>query len=73
MSKDKKTKNSETPQNSEAKGTGKSGGFRIITYLLEYDDEKDCYEVNLITIYDKSEESSVNKAKLLKLIKNIIG
>ncbi len=54
---------------SEDKGKGKSRGFRIITYLVEeYNDSKDIY---LITIYDKSENSSISKAILIKLVKSI--
>jgi mRNA-degrading endonuclease RelE of RelBE toxin-antitoxin system len=54
---------------SSDKGKGKSGGFRIITYLLEED--KRSTEIYLVTIYDKSEESSIKKAELVKLIKSI--
>ncbi|WP_291102601.1 MULTISPECIES: hypothetical protein [unclassified Flavobacterium] len=46
---------------------GKSGGFRIITYLVE--ETKDNYEINLLTIYDKSEESTISKSTLLKIVK----
>lgn len=46
---------------------GKSGGFRIITYLIE--ETQDCCEINLITIYDKSEECTISKSKLLAIVK----
>lgn len=54
---------------SESKGGGKSGGFRIVTYYLEQKPDKET--LYLVTIYDKSEESSVKKEALMKLIKMI--
>lgn len=48
----------------ESKGAGKSGGFRIITYLVNQ--TKEGTEINLITIYDKSEESNIKKAEFDK-------
>ena len=56
---------------SESKGKGKSGGFRIITYLVK--ELNNGTEIYLITIYDKSEESSINKKGLLTLINKIFG
>ncbi|QKZ15009.1 type II toxin-antitoxin system RelE/ParE family toxin [Spirosoma sp. KUDC1026] len=53
----------------KSKGKGKSGGFRIISYLLtEYEDRTDIY---LLTIYDKSEDSSINKDTLLTMIADL--
>ncbi len=52
------------------KGKGKSGGFRVITYLLESTETS--YDINLLTIYDKSEDSNITKSKLIKLVKNIL-
>ena len=49
------------------KNSGKSGGFRIITYLVE--ENMDGFDINLLLIYDKSEESSVKKAEIVKIIK----
>lgn len=54
---------------SESKGGGKSGGFRVITYYLEQ--TPDGETLYLVTIYDKSEESSVKKGSLIKLVKSI--
>ena len=54
---------------SKSKGKGKSGGFRIITYLVN-ETEKGT-EINLITIYDKSEESCLNKSQIIKLLKEL--
>lgn len=54
---------------SKAKGKGKSGGFRIVTYLRhEIQDSTDIY---LLTIFDKSEESIIDKADLVKILKQI--
>ena len=53
------------------KGKGKSGGFRIITYLVT--ETKNTHEVLLIFIYDKSEESTFIKDVLIKMVKNIMG
>lgn len=47
----------------KSKGKGKSGGGRVITYVV-----KENKEVYLLTIYDKSELDSVDD----KLLKNII-
>jgi mRNA-degrading endonuclease RelE of RelBE toxin-antitoxin system len=53
------------------KNKGKSGSFRIITYLVsETEKETDLY---LLTIYDKSEESTISKDLLLSIIKKIFG
>lgn len=54
---------------SKDKGKGKSGGFRIITYLITENELSK--EIFLITIYDKSEESSIKIPQLLKIIKNL--
>ncbi len=56
---------------SASKGHGKSGGFRVITYLKR--NTGDGTEIILITIYDKSEESTVGKAELEKLVKKYVG
>ncbi len=51
----------------KSKGKGKSGGFRIITYLVSNTPEGTV--INMLTLYDKSEESSIDKKELQKLIK----
>jgi len=43
----------------ESKGKGKSGGFRVITYVVE--ETPEATNIYLITIFDKSEESSIDK------------
>ncbi len=53
------------------KGKGKSGGFRIITYLIFETDEST--EIYLITLFDKSEESSINKSDLVKIVRHLFS
>lgn len=50
---------------------GKSSGYRIITYLIEEHDS--VFTIYLLKIYDKSEESTVSKSALIKLVKLIFG
>ncbi|WP_236018458.1 MULTISPECIES: type II toxin-antitoxin system RelE/ParE family toxin [unclassified Hymenobacter] len=51
---------------SASKGSGKSGGFRVITYYVEQTDEGET--IYLVTIYDKAEAASIAKEELLKLL-----
>lgn len=55
----------------KSKGKGKSGGYRIITYLI--DEANADTKINMLTLYDKSDESSINKDFLLKLINELFG
>lgn len=55
---------------SSDKNSGKSGGFRIITYIVE-EVSASQFEINLLIIYDKSEESSFDKNEIKKLIKQL--
>lgn len=48
---------------------GKSFGYRVITFLIT--SSPDSTIVNMLTIYDKSEESTIDKTILLKLIKDL--
>lgn len=50
-----------------SKGKGTSGGFRVVTYLVT--EERGWVSILLITILDKSEEASIKKEDVLKLIK----
>lgn len=50
---------------------GKSAGYRIITYLIE--EHNSVFTIYLLKIYDKSEESTVSKSALIKLVKLIFG
>lgn len=51
---------------SKSKGKGKSGGFRVITYYVEQVGNDEV--VYLVTIYNKSEEDSIDKADLLAIV-----
>jgi mRNA-degrading endonuclease RelE of RelBE toxin-antitoxin system len=51
----------------KSKNKGKSGGARVITYLLTEDKE-----VYLLTIYDKSEFDSIDDKLLQDIISSII-
>ena len=53
----------------KSKGKGKSGGYRIITYLVS--NHEDAVVINMLTIYDKSEESNIDKKALLKILKSL--
>lgn len=46
--------------------TGKSGGFRIITYII---DEKS--NVYLLTIYSKTDQDTMSDSKIIELIKSV--
>ena len=50
----------------KSKGTGKSGGARVITYVVI--ENKDVY---LLTIYDKADLDSVDDNTLRKVVKSI--
>lgn len=50
----------------KSKGKGKSGGIRVITYLIT--ENKEIYTVD---IYDKSERDSVSDKDLDSLIENL--
>lgn len=49
-----------------SKGLGKSGGARVITFSVIISVEET--EVNLLTIYDKSERESVSRAEIEQLL-----
>ncbi len=54
----------------KSKGGGKSGGFRVITYLIEQ--TKNGTQIFLLTIYDKSEESTMSKVLVKRWIAEIL-
>jgi hypothetical protein len=54
---------------SKSKGGGKSGGFRVITYLVS--ETQEGTDVYLIMMFDKSEESNIKKEILVKIIKQL--
>lgn len=56
---------------SKSKGKGKSGGFRIINYLLESEEDETGttrISVILLSIYDKSETSTLSDNHIAHLI-----
>ncbi|TCD12645.1 hypothetical protein EZ449_00955 [Pedobacter frigidisoli] len=53
----------------KSKGKGKSGGYRVITYLVSNHEEG--FVINMLTIYDKSEENSIDKKVLLQIIRSL--
>ena len=53
----------------KSKGKGKSGGARVITYLIEkVADAPDAILIVLLSIYDKSEVSSISDARIKFLV-----
>ena len=52
------------------KNSGKSGGFRIITFVVN-EVTASQFEINLLIIYDKSEESNFDKNEIKKIIKQL--
>ena len=50
--------------------SGKSGGFRIITYVVD-EITSSTFEINLLIIYDKSEESNFDKNEITTIIKQL--
>lgn len=52
------------------KNSGKSGGFRIITYVVD-EISSSTFEINLLIIYDKSEESNFDKNEIKTIIKQL--
>lgn len=52
-----------------AKGKGKSGGARVITYNVQQD--SDDILITLMSIYDKSEIDNVSDAYLRQLVQSI--
>ena len=50
----------------KSKGKGKSGGARVISYLITEDEE-----IFLLTIYDKSELDSITDKALRQIIEDI--
>ena len=49
-----------------SKGKGKSGGARVISYVLMQDKE-----IFLLSIYDKSERPDISDNEIMELIKDI--
>jgi mRNA-degrading endonuclease RelE of RelBE toxin-antitoxin system len=54
----------------KSKGKGKSGGFRIITYLVKTDGAS--IEILLLTIFDKSESDTIENTEIKEIIKEVL-
>ncbi|MFD0792602.1 type II toxin-antitoxin system RelE/ParE family toxin [Mucilaginibacter litoreus] len=52
-----------------SKGKGKSGGFRVITYVIQETSEGT--DIYLITIFDKSEEASISKYDIREILSSL--
>jgi len=55
---------------SSDKNSGESGGFRIITYIVD-EISSSTFEIILLIIYDKSEERNFDKNEIKKIIKQL--
>ena len=61
----------------KSKGRGKSGGMRVITYVVEVEIQVEAAEndsettVFLVSIYDKSEQANISERELRDLIDEI--
>lgn len=56
---------------SESKKKGKSGGFRVINYIVR-ENQTDC-EINLLLLYDKSDIEDIPKSTLVQIVKDVFG
>lgn len=54
----------------KSKGKGKSGSFRVMYYHLSKSESG--IEILLMTIFNKSQKSTVKKAEAIKLLKDIL-
>lgn len=54
----------------KSKGRGKSGGFRVMYYHLKVSEKG--IDILLMTIFDKSEKSTVKKLEAVKILKDIL-
>ena len=58
---------------SKSKGKGKSGGFRVITYLVEtVEEDEEAVVVTLLSIYDKSETNTLKDKDIGLLIEKLL-
>ena len=53
----------------KSKGKGKSGGARVITYNVT--EVEDTINITLLTIYDKSERSTISDKEIKDLLKSL--
>jgi mRNA-degrading endonuclease RelE of RelBE toxin-antitoxin system len=54
----------------ESKGKGKSGGFRVMYYHLNVTQDK--IDILLLSIYNKSAQSTIKKADAIKKLREIL-
>lgn len=55
----------------KSKNKGKSGGFRVITYLVT--ENKTDIDIHMLMIYDKSEINDIPKKILIDIVKEIMN
>ncbi|WP_291721443.1 hypothetical protein [Bernardetia sp.] len=55
----------------KSKGKGKSGGFRIITYLEEIEEDEVDILITLLSIYDKSETDTISNSQIKAIIESL--
>ncbi len=55
----------------KSKGKGKSGGFRIISYLEKIEEEEVEILITLLSIYDKSETDSISNTQIKAIINSL--
>lgn len=56
----------------KSKGKGKSGGFRIITYLeISFTLDIPSNRLYLLTIYDKSETEKISKLEINRILRGL--
>ena len=53
----------------KSKGKGKSGGARVITYNVT--EIQDSIDITLLTIYDKSDRSTISDKEIKDLLKSL--
>ncbi|MBE9584344.1 addiction module toxin RelE [Mucilaginibacter sp. JRF] len=53
-----------------SKGVGKRGGFRVMYYHLQK--TEDGIQILMMSIYDKSERSTIKKADAIKILDDIL-
>lgn len=56
----------------ESKGTGKSGGFRLLYYHLSLDENSQVTQILFLTIFDKGEQATIKAPAAKKLKTNIL-
>ncbi len=52
----------------KSKGKGKSGGGRVVTYVIDEEET-----VHLLTIYDKSDLDTIETSELRELVRELFG